>query len=754
MAGSMAGSDDPEYAIINNQGRKEVLELLNTGGEIASFFLNEETMSCPLVNANIGGVLGKGVQGTAYAIKLGDGNSRNYVVKVSKETLFKVKDQTNQGKRVTVGDLAAISHKEKGVPIHIFVMMNGGDPTRIIRARGVYKDVYPNVLEGYTPGVGYVCKTTKDEYSTKLSWEYSLNESTDKRFAFGPLRLNRTDERFVFPKGSYLCDTDTFPEYINGLLCSSLLERGECINFLHVFGFGLCNFNKDGKSSLKDYTFMEKIDGDINSLWKKLPQDEFTVVADNLFIQVLFAISIMNRRLGIQHNDLHTGNVFYEKIDGDKSIVFDGQTITKDTKFLEYIIDGERCVIPFLGYIAKIGDFGFSVKYSIPMVGSKDKTYKRGYIHEIPAWRDDSYDMLFFTRAMYLLSPFSPVIGAAMSKILGGKDKSKTNLEMWYQERPSEGKERASLRPLLKMHPLRPWNLLKDGIVKHTTPSSRSGVVRVGTLGDESLPIASPVKASITSVIEATSPKTSPETVSKPSTPPKLSRKINKMKSVEGKFMVEAIYYKRVMGRRDDCIENLRMFSKNAVSKYGTLYDAAELFEKSVIVFDAYCSKDYPDDLFLFASGAFMIVAEKHGITVDMKTIQTADDNTYSKVYYDAAKRSIHGELGDDIDPPCASEYLHMVGEEVEEVEDVENNTEKMMRYIARNAWLCIYPQSVIAAAVAYIFVDTQEAADRVLEILEYSFEEIEECYDSIMEMMETGWTDMYEERVSAIESR
>lgn len=659
------------------------------------------------------------------------------------ELLFTTTHEANEGNNATVQELAENVRAMRGVPVHIFITMNGGDPSRVIRKHAGYYDVYPRILNEYSPSTGYVCKTTEDKYVRRVSWEYP---STG-----GPIQMKRSNVQFVFPKGSYLCDTDAFPEYVNGLLCSTLLEKGECINFLHLFGFGLCDFrNKKAVTSLKDYIFMEKISGDINSLKKKVPEDDFIGIADNLFIQGLFAISMMNRKLGIQHNDLHTGNMFYEHVTEGRTIVFGDAIITEKTTHLEYSIDGRLITIPFIGYLAKIGDFGFSVKYSEPIVGSKDKTHRQTYISGgVPAWRDDSYDMMFFTRTMYNRSPRSPVINRALGRILGvevSQDNDimmsrvrNANMSEWYQERPRAGGKAPSYRPLLREHSLRPWDLLLDNdIVGGYVAHSPKRVVRAGTLDSYYEGYLASQFIPYEYNMEFT------EEVS--------TRRIKDMKTSEKKYRVPKKYYTSVdMKERAECIENIHAFAE--MSSYTTSsITEQEAFEKAVNIFDRYCEIASPESTSLASIGSFLVIVKEHNISVDLEDIDSHFGEDFENGDFEVAFQNVLDTLKYEVDPPCTGGYLKKIGFIIPDIGSSQDKISKMTKMCLKRGFS--YSPSILAGALIYTFLDAQSAVDRSLSLLGYTFQNIEECYEDVLDVMRKMWKKMYTKRIGVIENR
>lgn len=487
---------EPEYIRTVVNGRNEVLEILNTGEEITKFFLGKAGEGCPLIDASISTLLGEGAQGAVYAISSAPGTANDvseYVVKVSETHLFAL-DLVFPGttapeqlgiftisSHTTVGELADILLRVRGVPKTVTITANGGDPSIKVGYvnQGKYYSVYPSVLSHYNPGSGYLCKTSR--------------ASVVGKYVYKNGKKDYTDDVFVYPKGSYLCSDPGQSEYVIGVLCGSLKASGKCVNFIDTFGFGMCSKDIHQSVALRNYVFMERIEGEIDDIMMKV-SDASTLekIYDSLFLQGLFAISIMNRELGVYHYDLHPGNLFYTKAN---------ESVTKKYTHLKYVVDGKNVYVPFYGYTLKIGDFGFATKFSEPIVGAVSHTSENEF-SSVPAWRDDSYDVLYFTIAFAdHLGKYSRCALRALIRILGAKVADKeglkkleayVNINGMYNAcsgRQYKGVidkkllteltknyrcvKKAPNRPTLIGQPIRPWQLLLDSKVagKHRVPS-------------------------------------------------------------------------------------------------------------------------------------------------------------------------------------------------------------------------------------------------------------------------------------------
>ena len=205
-----------------------------------------------------------------------------------------------------------------------------------------------------------LCKTTKDKTYDRY----------DKK---GKVKI---------PKGSYLCKNSIYSEYVIGVLCSNLLRQGKSVNFMDFIGFATCN-------KLSEYIFMEKMDNNLKTigecLFKNggLNEDIKRLTIDNILIQILHAICTY-QTYQIQHNDLHSENIMVEYI--KEGSTFMGQDVYSADWF-HYKIEDVDLYVPFIPMLVKIGDFGYSVKYSNPIVGFKG-SLKYGF-----NYFDKSYDI-------------------------------------------------------------------------------------------------------------------------------------------------------------------------------------------------------------------------------------------------------------------------------------------------------------------------------------------------------------------------
>lgn len=242
---------------------------------------------------------------------------------------------------------------------------------------------------------------------------------------------------------SVLCQTDTSSESVIAVMLSYCEEAGNSINFIKTYDYEECtpiprhsktfpsyiiksvdqpvsweqnhnpavlastSFPKSNKHTFKQvdvtstkHILMEKIDGDVSGIFRNKTSIPVTVEQiETCLIQILFAIEQMRYEYRIQHNDLHTGNVFFEKMNGKH--VFSKNA--DDIEYLRYDIvtkdDTKSIYIPFYNKIIyKIADYGFAVKYGEPvLLPPKFSLGDNSWLTiNLPRWEEPLYDMATF----------------------------------------------------------------------------------------------------------------------------------------------------------------------------------------------------------------------------------------------------------------------------------------------------------------------------------------------------------------------
>lgn len=134
-------------------------------------------------------------------------------------------------------------------------------------------------------------------------------------------------------------------------LVSVLNTEDICPHLPQMFAYYICNDckyrNKNIQSEDPNCVIIvtELADGDLQNLLMKIQPD--VEVMKNIYFQIYMGIYCMNKFFGIYHEDLHQDNVLYH--------------IIPKGGYIRYIIDDVSIVIPNIGYLALIWDFGLSV---------------------------------------------------------------------------------------------------------------------------------------------------------------------------------------------------------------------------------------------------------------------------------------------------------------------------------------------------------------------------------------------------------
>lgn len=388
-----------QKVIMKFHGRDEVLNIVNSGGELVSF-LSSQTGECPLIGSDIEllGKLGEGSYGAAFSVRLKGMGAKEYVAK--RMNIDSELEKFNMDRPRPLREVAEVIEKITMVSAGSIIAANGGDPDRI------YTPDENGNFSLYKPYYASICKTNST------------------------MKIPRSDGSGVdvtIPKGSYLCENNQYSEYINGVLCGDLYRNGTSANFIDVFDFMTCpegDVNGTEKEG-HQYIFMEKIDSSYDNWGKCISSHEssFTMI-EVFYIQILHAIATYQKTYQLQHNDLHTGNVFIERITPET--VFKGQNLN-DAEWFHYTVGKVDLYLPCIPILAKIGDFGLAVKYSHPIVGDKESAME-GYDQDdgdgpwIPNWYTESYDMLTISSRIYEDNPNNRFIIDIMKWILGSDD--------------------------------------------------------------------------------------------------------------------------------------------------------------------------------------------------------------------------------------------------------------------------------------------------------------------------------------------
>jgi serine/threonine protein kinase len=365
----------------------ETLNIINTGGHLVEY-LSKSSEICPLIDSEIKLIkeLGKGEYGTAFLIKIDGMGEKHYVAKVSTNKCSYLKIYIKEDGK-TLRSISEELETKDMIPIKTFIELNGNNPDKIY-SKGTHKFIYP--------GYSKMCLTSK-------TINYKKNNGTGE---------------IIVPKGSYLCDSESYSEYIIAILCADLYRKGISVNFLDVFGFASCP--QQNKCLSKQYTFMEKAGETLHSYLKKNKKD--ATLLEVSFIQIIHAIGVYQKHYKLQHNDLHMDNILIEEVNSD--------TLYKNKKIYEadwyhYKIYNTNIYLPKTNILIKIVDFGFSVKYTEPIIGNK-KSLTKGLASSdkrrkpwIPNWYAESSDVMFMAEYFYSETPYNMFIENVFGWMLG-----------------------------------------------------------------------------------------------------------------------------------------------------------------------------------------------------------------------------------------------------------------------------------------------------------------------------------------------
>lgn len=353
------------------EGGAETLKIISRGDPLVAS-LAIPSASCPLIGSTIklGKAVGKGQFGEVFVIEVPGKGTKQYVVKAGD---------------VELRDAPAFDYDiiVKNIGVDVFNAFNPDFTTSSTRI------VYPEF--------GNMCIS---ESVTRYT-----NQTTGKK------------DDVVVPVGSYLCETNVYSEFFIGAMVGEAYRKNECIHFFDVYSMVTCPTSKN--DTYKQYIFMDKIDDELNGIITCIRADKYIEsypdnpyeVFDSLYIQMMFAIAFYQEKYQLSHNDLHMGNLFVEFV--RDTTEFNGQKLI-DTEWYHYRFEEEDIdlYIPATPVLAKIGDYGLSVKYSHPIVGDEAVFYS-GYdqLDGIGPWIPNTftpaYDAMYATfKYMYATNTY------------------------------------------------------------------------------------------------------------------------------------------------------------------------------------------------------------------------------------------------------------------------------------------------------------------------------------------------------------
>jgi hypothetical protein len=385
-------------------GKKELLEILNTGGDIVNHVLQQNKI-CPLLRKEISLTekLGKGNFGTVFLIDFPGKGPKMYAAKRNKVEVEAAYFRTTKSYETTFNEM--------------------------VKSR---KILQPNFSIDKTQFFKF---NKIDDPNLNPPKDITLYYPT---FLVNPCQKNKKFKRTdgngetIVPPGSLICQ-NSITEIILSLMAAELSK--DSINFIDTFYFATCTSNS---YNVRQYTFMEKIDTSFEKLigkkagldpkppvYGKAPTEKEVI---SIYLQTVHALLVLQNRFSIVHGDLHLDNVFIEKL---KDSTESQGSLVKNSDFLEFkILEGSSLYIPTIDtpYLAKIGDWGLSVKYPTKEhnVTIGDETvFEDGYDQKggegpwLPNFYSKAYDVAYFTARLHYTIPGNVFIRRIIMWILG-----------------------------------------------------------------------------------------------------------------------------------------------------------------------------------------------------------------------------------------------------------------------------------------------------------------------------------------------
>lgn len=373
------------------EGSDEVLKVVKNEGSLVDILGFPDEKRCQLMGSEItiAKKLGEGVQGAAFEISTKDPiiGTRSYVVKKTYMRLQKLEGSFDRIGRQLEG---------KSWNNNRFKHMQSSQSIQNYERAKTNKNI---LVELYLPAAR--CRLDKDE-----------------EFAVRPYQKGGPD--FInIHKGAYLCSKrdNSFSEFIIGVYVAKLYSKGLCINFFNVYSTFICTNESTKNVGVYDqYIFMDKIDKNADEFIQNVKENNFNFctslgnfismkekekkviwgcngeeVVDATYVQTIFAIAMFQNVYNISHNDLHLGNVFVEFVTKDTS--FNGKKLSH-VNWYEYRFKGKSIYIPATPLLVKIGDYGYAIKYSTPVVGPR-MIFEDNY--PVSNYFIPSYDALYFS---------------------------------------------------------------------------------------------------------------------------------------------------------------------------------------------------------------------------------------------------------------------------------------------------------------------------------------------------------------------
>jgi hypothetical protein len=361
-------------------GINEVIRVIDEGGKIVEL-LGKETSDCPLIGSEIylDKKLGEGREGTVFSIKFKDGHKANFVVKTSVEEpenmveiplVEKIDGTTYNNIIKWIKHRLGLGPEYAVLDIMEFNKL-GSNPERKFDFKIDPHIILVPKLSPLTP-----CKLEDD----LIVDDKLMTEKKDKK--------EGNFAKLIIPKGDYVCSA-TIVESVVSAFISKIIEKKICPHYIRIFSFGHCGITKS-------FTFMEEIHGDCEGeLFRKEILSSLASF-DAFIFQVFVAIYIMQKEYSVAHQDLHLGNIFLKY--ASRMSWKNNKLASK--KYWRYDVPPYTYYIPAQKLIVKLGDWGFSAKYSHPAV-LKNETIRGDFDDwNIPKTMVKLYDYLYFLASL------------------------------------------------------------------------------------------------------------------------------------------------------------------------------------------------------------------------------------------------------------------------------------------------------------------------------------------------------------------
>ena len=416
-------------------------------------------------------LLGEGAQG--YVVLMRGEGGRSYVVKHGDPLNIELQ-QNIKNRRLE--DVAREIGKRYMLDVQTIIKINGNDPNKIVN-------------EIYIPHYAKICLTNK----TMSFPIYDTITNPIQQFRIDSEMSKFPDryEMIVLPAGSYICDQEVYSEFVNGVFCAELLNSGVSINFMDIFGFITCDLIEKPVQ----FIFMEVLGGSFikDSDPPNTEASDF-VLSDIMktkanFVQIFHALGVLQRAYNALHADLHVHNIFYKKIEEEKT--FNGENLMNADYFHYKILDIDLYIPSSqIKYIMKIGDLGRMFKFSPPYVGS-ELTIST-YANASPNWPSPTYDMIFFTLHLFytikrqrMNDTSIPYIMSVISKLLG---QSRTISEQELRKFKSFPDQPSRLMPIeimkIDKYGINPYSILSETELfgEYIIPKPNGKIITLGVI--------------------------------------------------------------------------------------------------------------------------------------------------------------------------------------------------------------------------------------------------------------------------------